>query len=265
MLTGRVVFGPFHPASLRKKTCKEGTGAVGRPQKYQTEADRQAARRLSDAARKRRKRAVDSAAKNALKKDPTKRKDAAVNAEAYPFAPISDETMAAINSVVKASGAVDFSGSPKDLRQARMAVAVMLEWEEANKLKLPDLEPKIYHGTLEERWGNKPFSYPYGEEHQWNQLRSTLHILAHFMELWGRNKTKANRHAERERAEADAAGVTVAKLRDRKDAVAKQKWEDKTQTAFHRAKSDEALAKQTARIERESTERMERQETFGRF
>jgi hypothetical protein len=227
--------------------------------------DRQAARRLSDAARKRRKRAVDSAAKNALKKDSTKRKDAAVNAEAYPFAPINDETMAAIDSVVKASGAVDFSGSPKDLRQARMAVAVMLEWEEANKLRLPELEPKIYHGTLEERRGNKPFSYPYGEEHQWNQLRSYLRILAHFMELWARNKIKANRHAERERAEADAAGLTVTKLRARKDTAAKKQWESKTQAAYHHAMSEEAAVKHNARIERDSTERMKDNVDFGRF
>ncbi|OCP17028.1 MULTISPECIES: hypothetical protein [unclassified Ensifer] len=69
----------------------------------------------------------------------------------------------------------------------------------------------------------------------------------------------------REKAEADAAGLTIAELRNHKDAVAKRKWQERTQAAYHRAKGEKALAKRNARIEQESTERMKENEVFGRF
>ncbi|MGV1752496.1 hypothetical protein [Agrobacterium sp. CG674] len=244
---------------------------MGRPQKYQTEVDRQAARRLSDAARKRRKRAVDSAAKNALKKDPTKRKDAAVNA-GYPVAPINDDTLEMIKAILEVAGDLSWAGGAmrartRDIEKA--CIALMQEWEAENHLQLPSLEDTgesvLWNYIAEGSNGPVNFSYTLTFGERWNKFHSTLRLLAFFDERNGKNNRKKQRHAETEKNEAVAAGLTVAKLRDRKDAVAKQKWEDKTQTAFHRAKSEEALAKHTARIERESTDRMERQETFGRF
>jgi len=80
-----------------------------------------------------------------------------------------------------------------------------------------------------------------------------------------RQQKRAQSAAAREKAEADAAGLTVAQLRDRKDADAKRKWQERTQAAYHRAKGEQVLAKRNARIEREGVERMKELETFGRF
>lgn len=76
---------------------------------------------------------------------------------------------------------------------------------------------------------------------------------------------RQQKRAAKEKAEADAAGLTVAQLRDRKDAEAKRKWQERTQAAYHRAKGEAALAKRNARIEQESTKRMKENDAFGRF
>lgn len=238
-----------------------------RPRKYKTEAEAKAAK----VEKRRLKRAGQSAARNALKKDPTKRKDAAVNA-GYPVAPINDDTLEMIKAILDVAGDLSWAGGAMRARTRQVekaCISLMQEWEAENRLQLPSLEETgesvLWNYIAEGSNGPVNFSYSLTFGERWNKFHSTLRILAFFDERNGKNNCKKQRHAETEKAEAVAAGVSVTKLRDRKDAVAKQKWEDKTQTAFHRAKSDEALAKHTARIERESTERMERQETFGRF
>lgn len=227
---------------------------MARPRKYASEADAKAAK----LEKQRQKRAAE----HALKNDPTKRKDAAVNAEAYPFAPINDETMAVIRQIKReAEQQTDrpLSYSP----HGRAVAAMLLEWEEANRARLPILEEETVH--CGETAKGVPITYQRGEGYEWNRLCSSLRAIAFFMERNGRNMVKAERHTAQERAEAEGAGLTVAKLRTSKDTSAKRKWQDKTQAAYHRAKSDEALAKRNARIEQESTDRMKENEAFGRF
>jgi hypothetical protein len=235
---------------------------MARPRKYASDADRQAARRQSDAARKRKKRAPERAARNALKNDPTKRKDAAVNAKAHPFAPVNHKTMTVIREIMaEAEKAGDEAGSYSP--HGRYLTAMLLEWEDANSARLPVLqETTIVCGKTE---NGVPITYQSGEGFEWNKLCRSLRANAFMMERQGRNALKADRHARLERIEADEVGLEVADLRTRKDAIAKRKWEDKTQAEFQRAKSAEALAKRQARSDRDSTERMEQRDTFGRF
>ncbi|WP_105386070.1 hypothetical protein [Neorhizobium alkalisoli] len=227
---------------------------MARPRKYETEADAKAA--------KLEKQRASRAAVNALKKDPTKRKDAAVNAQAHPFAPINDETMSVIRQIMseaRKEPSNPISYSP----HGRAVAAMLLEWEDVNSARLPILEEETV--VCGHTANGVPITYKTGEGYEWNQLCSRLRGIAFFMERNGRNKLKADRNAVKEQTEADDAGLTVADLRTNKDVTARRKWEDQTQAAFHRAKADEALAKRNARIEQESTECMKESEAFGRF
>lgn len=228
---------------------------MARPRKYGSDADARAAKLEKQRQRR--------AAKHALKNDPTKRKDAAVNAETYPFAPVNAETMAVIQRIKEAAGALDWDHTPDDLCNARAAAAMMLEWEEATKTRLPVLEEETVHCGHTKK--GVPITYQRGEGHEWNRLNSYLRVVTFFMERSGRNKLKAERHAEREQAIAEAEGLTVTELRTRDYALARQKWERRTQAAYHLAKSEKAVAKRSAQIRRQDAERMKKHATFGRF
>lgn len=230
-----------------------------RPRKYQTVAEAQEARRLKDKERKRQQRAIA----HALKADPSKRKDAAVNMRNYPVAPVDDETLNIIDEIMNAAGELTFSGLPVDLGRGRYAAALMIEWEEEHTLRLPALaEEVLLHGHTSK---GVPITTRTGKGYWWNKLYSTLKIIAHFMERNGKNKLKAERHAVKEKAEADASGLTVQQLRGRKDAEAKRKWEKKTQAEYHRKNEERVLQKRQERIERESTEKMLQKDKFGQF
>ncbi|PZU87179.1 MAG: hypothetical protein DI528_08190 [Shinella sp.] len=234
-----------------------------RPRKYASEADAKAAKLDKQHHRR--------AAKHALKKDPTKRKDAAVNAEALPLAPVNDETMAAIREILNEAGELQCwgGGMMASFTTTRKCAAMMADWEEAHKLRLPVLdqtgEPVVWSFMTEGINGPVTLSYPMTFGERWNRFCGQMRFLLHWDKRGNANRRKNELRAERERVEANAAGLTVTELRTSKDVNAKRKWQEQTQAAYHRAKSEKALAKRNARIEREGIERMREQETFGRF
>lgn len=239
---------------------------MARPRKYASEADAKAAK----LAKRRQKRAADSAAKNALKNDPTKRKDAAVNTT-YPLAPVNDDTREMIAAILEVAGDFNpqqvFTSMGREKLEACITLAA--QWEDENQQRLPALdydgEPQLWKYMLNGHNGpvESYISMTYGE--RWNRLHGDMQFWAHRKKRDEKNKRKDIRRKEQEQAEADAASLTVAELRTSKEVAAKRKWQAKTQAAHQRAKGEEALAKRNARIERDSTERMKEHEAFGRF
>lgn len=235
---------------------------MARPRKYKTEAEAKAA--------KVEQRRQQRAAEHARKIDPTKRKDAAVNT-AYPFALVNDDTREMIVAILEIAGDFNpqevFASMGREKLEACIALAT--QWEDENRQRLPALdhdgEPHLWSYTITSERGavEMKVSMTYGE--RWNRLYGVMQFWAHWRKRESKNKRKNKRRAEREQAEAHAAGLTVAELRTSKDATAKRKWQERTQAAYHRTKSEKALAKRKARIERDSTERMKERETFGRF
>jgi hypothetical protein len=226
-----------------------------RPRKYASEADAKAAK--LDKQRQKR------AAKHALKNDPTKRKDAAVNAEALPLAPVNDETMAAIRQIMSTAGELDWNGRPKDFGSGRLAAALMAEWEDDHASRLPEFEEQItLHGHTAK---GVPITSASGEGYDWNRLHNALRIIVRFMERDGENKNAADHREKSDRKQADAAGLSVAAYRASREAMAIARHKAKTATDALKAEGESALAKRNARIEREGVERMKEQETFGRF
>lgn len=232
---------------------------MGRPRKYASDADALAARRQADAQRKRSHRAAE----HALKKDPTKRKDAAVNMEAYPLAPINDDTMIVIRMIMKTAGELAWNGRPSNLGLGRLAAALMIEWEDEHRLRLPALaeEVTVHDHTA----GGVPITSSSGEGYEWNRLHNALCVIVRFMERHGENKLAAERRDEADALEAKEAGLSVEKLRAVRDDLATRQWKTRTQRAYRNAKSERSLAKRNARIERDGVERMRKQESFGRF
>lgn len=239
---------------------------MARPRKYASEADAKAAK----LAKQRQRRATASAATNALKNDPTKRKDAAVNTT-YPFAPVNDDTREMIAAILEVAG--DFNPQQVFISMGRekleACITLAAQWEDENRQRLPyleqDGEPQLWKYMLDGHNGpvESKTLMTYGE--RWNRLYGTMQFRAHWKKRDEKNKRNDIRRKEKERAEADAAGLTVAELRTSKEVAAKRKWQAETQAAYHRAKGEEALAKRNARIEQESTERMKENEAFGRF
>lgn len=228
---------------------------MARPRKYVSDADRKKA----DAERKRQKRAAE----HALKNDPTKRKDAAVNAEPLPFAPVNDQTRAAIRQIMEAAGDLDWNGRPKDFGKGRLAAALMVEWEDEHGFRLPDLdEDIILHGHTA---NGTPITSGTGEGYNWNRLRNALRIIVRFMERDGENKQAAARREKSDRKQADAAGLSLADYRAGREAIAIARHKAKAVTAAFKAKEDKTLAARRARIKREDTDRMKANATFGRF
>lgn len=239
-----------------------------RPRKYQTVAEAQNARRQKDKERKRNQRAVS----HALKADPTKRKDAAVNMRNYPVAPVDDESMEMINAVLQVAGSLSWSGgavraSSRDIEKT--CIALIEQWEEEKQMRLPELNQSgdlvlwEYPLSVAGRSYINKYELTFGE--RWNKFLSTLRVLALFDARSAKNNLKAERHAVKEKAEADASGLTVQQLRGRKDAEAKRKWEKKTQAEYRRKNEERVLQKRQERIERESTEAMLKNENFGIF
>lgn len=239
-----------------------------RPRKYQTVAEAQEARRLKDKERKRQQRAIA----HALKADPTKRKDAAVNMRNYPVAPVDDESMEMINAILDVAGSLSWSGGAvraSNRKIEKTCIDLIEQWEEEKQMRLPTLN----HGGELVLWEcplsvagrsyiNK-YELTFGD--RWNKFLGTLRILAFFNARNAKNNLKAERHAVKEKAEADASGLTVQQLRGRKDAEAKRKWEKKTQAEYHRKNEERVLQKRQERIERESTEKMLQKDKFGQF
>lgn len=235
---------------------------MARPRKYASEADALAAK----LEKQRQRRAV----KHALKNDPTKRKDAAVNTT-YPVAPVNDDTREMIAAILEVAGDFNpqnaFTSMSRD--KLKTCIALAAQWEDENQQRLPALdhdgEPQLWSYTIGSERGlvEMKTSMTYGE--RWNRLYGVMQFWAHWQKRENKNKRKNERRAEREQAEANEASLTVAELRTSKDTSAKRKWQERTQAAYHRAKSEEALAKRNARIEQESTERMKENEAFGRF
>lgn len=232
---------------------------MGRPRKYASDADALAARRQADAERKRSQRAAE----HALKKDPTKRKDAAVNMEAYPLAPINDDTMTVIRTIKEAAGELGWNGRPTNPGLGRLAAALMIEWEDEHRLRLPALAEEVtVHGHTAT---GVPITSTGGEGYEWNSLHNALCVTVRFMERHGGNKQAAERRDELDALEAEEAGLSVEKLRAVRDELATRQWKARTQRADRNAKNERALASRNARIEREGVERMKERKTFGRF
>lgn len=232
---------------------------MARPRKYASEADAKAAK----VAKRRQRRAGESATRNALKNDPTKRKDAAVNIEAYPIAPIDDATLLVIRRITEAAGEIDWSGRPKQFGCGRLAAALLAEWEAENGQRLPELDDMItVHGHTS---NGVPITSAQGDGYNWNRLSRSLRMILVFMERAGANKQANERRDKSDQKRADAAGLSLTDFRTRREARAMAKHREKAEVAAMHESSAAALANRTARLEREGENRMRARETFGRF
>jgi hypothetical protein len=219
-----------------------------RPRKYATTAEFQENRKAQDRLRKRAERAPAHAAKA----DPTKRKDAFVNAKAYPAAPVNDDVLAMIDRIVSQAGELGSTGVPI-MSANRDAAALMLEeWEERNRLRLPALPD---NGA---RTRGKTGIEALTPAAQWNRLAFPLrYTLAMILPRNGRRL----RNAELEQADADAAGLSVTALRDQRHGAAVRK----RRTQESRLAHEEAANEQLELAAREDEARMSALAEFGRF
>jgi hypothetical protein len=212
-----------------------------RPRKYATTAEAAEARKLQERERKRAKRAPA----HAVKADTTKRKDAFVNAKNWPVAPLTSEIIAAMKSIM------DMLSSDKQASITMLFDAgyALHAWEEEHKLRFPKFIE--LDGSVTDR-------DCLSLREKWHRYIGTL--------SWVRDvripaAKKATRRHLKEMLDAEAAGLTVVELRNRREAAAIRKWKGKQADAALRA-SGERLLEKRAQVD---AQRMEGLVDFGRF
>lgn len=231
-----------------------GTGnrnsPLARPRKYVTPAEIAAAAAERTRKNSERRKAKRDAA-HAGKADPTKRSDAFVNAKNWPKAPIDNETLRVVGEIVGEIG----TETPSPARLC-VAARILNAWEEANRVRLSPILPADLQST-----GLTLGADERATVELWNKSFVVLEWAR--AELLPRQK-RAIRRADKERADAAAQNITVAQLRNRRDAMAKAKWSRRQASERLHDAGSSLLAKRAQRATEEA-ERMQSLSNFGRF
>lgn len=231
-----------------------GTGnrnsPLARPRKYVTPAEIAAAAAERTRKNSERRKAKRDAA-HARKADPTKRSDAFVNAKNWPKAPIDNETLRVVGEIVGEIGT-----KKSDLTRMCVAARVFDAWEEAHRARLSPILPADLQSAMRTLDADERAAIEL-----WNE---SFAVLEWCRDVLLPRQKRALRRADKERADAAAQNITVAQLRNRRDAMAKAKWSRRQASDRLHDAGTSLLAKRAQRAAEEA-ERMQSLSDFGRF